>query len=51
MFRSAEAAEILHLARDTLINLDGGRAVSAITIKHASELADMPTFSFEQIAA
>jgi uncharacterized protein YuzE len=50
-FRTVEVAETRDLDEDTLIELDGTGAVCAMTIEHASERAEIPTFSFEQIAA
>jgi uncharacterized protein YuzE len=50
-FRTVEVAETRDLDEDTLIELDGTGAVCAMTIEHASERAECPTFSFEQIAA
>ncbi|OGA00490.1 MAG: hypothetical protein A2Z44_07210 [Betaproteobacteria bacterium RBG_19FT_COMBO_58_11] len=49
--RPAEVAETKDLDENTLLDLDGKGQVCSITIEHASERADIPHFSFEQIAA
>ncbi|GIK46361.1 MAG: hypothetical protein HKUEN07_30590 [Rhodocyclaceae bacterium] len=50
-FRSAAIAETRDLDEDTLLELDDSGNIAAITIEHAQERADIPRFSFEQIAA
>lgn len=49
--REAEVSETRDLDEDTLVDIDHQGAICAITIEHASERADIPRFSFEQIAA
>jgi len=49
--RPAAVAETRDLDEDTLIELDASGGVCAITVEHASERAECPAFSFEQIAA
>ena len=49
--RAAQVSETRDLDEDAVIDLDGQGAVCAITVEHASERAEMPTFSYEQIAA
>jgi uncharacterized protein YuzE len=49
--RPAEVAETKDLDENTLLDLDGKGQICSITIEHASERADIPHFSFEQIAA
>lgn len=49
--RPAEVMETKDLDENTLLDLDGQGQVCSITIEHASERADIPHFSFEQIAA
>jgi len=49
--RPATVAETKDLDENTLLDLDAGGNVCGITIEHASERADIPHFSFEQIAA
>lgn len=50
-FRPVESAETKDLDENTLLDLDGNGNICAITIEHAQERADIPHFSFEQIAA
>ena len=49
--RPADVAETKDLDENTLLDLDSHGQICAITIEHASERADIPHFSFEQIAA
>lgn len=49
--RSAQVAETRDLDEDTVIDLDERGEICAMTIEHASERAEIPTFSYEQIAA
>jgi len=44
-------SETRDLDEDTLIDLDEQGAVCAITLEHASARADIPAFSYAQIAA
>lgn len=50
-FRKAEIAETRGLDENTLLDVDADGNICAITIEPASNRADMPHFSFEQIAA
>jgi len=50
-FRPAEVQETKDLDEDTLLDLDQDGNICAITVEHASKRADIPHFSFEQIAA
>jgi uncharacterized protein YuzE len=50
-FRTAEIVETRDLDENTLLDLDIDGNVCAITIEHASQRADSPKFSYEQIAA
>jgi len=50
-FREASVTEIRDLDENTLLDLDANGNICAITIEHASERADIPRFSYEQIAA
>ena len=50
-FRGTAIAESRDLDENTLLELDAAGNVCAITMEHAKERADFPTFSFEQIAA
>jgi len=46
-----EFAESRDLDEDTLLDVDAAGNICAITIEHASDRADIPHFSFEQVAA
>lgn len=50
-FCSAKVAETRDLDENTLLDVDSNGNICAITIEHAQERADIPHFSFEQIAA
>jgi uncharacterized protein YuzE len=50
-FRSVEVAETKDLDENTLLDLDQGGNICGITIEHASERADIPHFSYEQVSA
>jgi len=49
--RPAEVAETKDLDENTLLDLDSQGNICAITIEHASDRADAPKFSYEQISA
>ncbi len=50
-FRVAEVAETKDLDENTQLDLDKDGNICAMTIEHAKDRADIPHFSFEQIAA
>ena len=50
-FKPALIAETRDLDENTLLELDGDGNICAITIEHAKDRADIPHFSFEQVAA
>jgi uncharacterized protein YuzE len=50
-FREAPVTETRDLDENTLLDLDANGNICAITIEHASERADIPQFSYEQVAA
>ena len=50
-FRKATVTETRELDEDTLLDLDAAGNVLAITVEHARQRADIPHFSFEQVAA
>lgn len=50
-FRKAEVVETRDLDEDTLLDVDADGQVVAITVEHASERAEFPSFSYEQVAA
>ena len=48
---SALVAETRDLDENTLLDVDAQGNICAITVEHASEHADIPRFSYEQVAA
>ncbi|HET7267922.1 MAG TPA: DUF2283 domain-containing protein [Oleiagrimonas sp.] len=50
-FRADRIAETRDLDENTLLELDDQGRVCAMTMEHASQRADIPGFSYEQIAA
>ena len=50
-FKSTPVVETRDLDENTLLDLDGDGNITAITIEHASTRADIPAFSYEQVAA
>ena len=50
-FKSTPVSESRDLDENTLLDLDADGNVCGITVEHASDRADIPKFSFEQIAA
>lgn len=50
-FRASEVVETKDLDENTLLDVDRDGKVCGITIEHASERAEIPTFSYEQIPA
>ena len=50
-FRSVEIAETRDLDENTLLDLDREGNVAAITVEHASQRAEIPAFSYEQVVA
>lgn len=50
-FKAAEVSETRDLDEDTQLDIDKNGNICAITIEHARDRADIPHFSFEQIAA
>ncbi len=50
-FRAGSVDETRDLDKNTLLDLDADGQVVALTVEHASERADMPHFSYEQVAA
>ena len=49
--RETAVADTTDLDENTLLDLDAQGKVCGITIEHAGERADIPHFSYEQIAA
>ena len=50
-FKSGEVAESRDLDENTLLDVDKDGCILSITIEHASQRADIPRFSFEQVPA
>jgi uncharacterized protein YuzE len=50
-FKSDDVAETRDLDENTLLDLDKGGHILGITVEHASQRADVPKFSYEQVAA
>ena len=50
-FRAGSVTETRDLDENTLLDLDAEGQVVALTLEHASERADVPHFSYEQVAA
>jgi uncharacterized protein YuzE len=50
-FKSTAVSESRDLDENTLLDLDVDGNVCGITVEHARDRADIPQFSFEQIAA
>lgn len=49
--KSGAVAETRDLDEDTLVDVDSDGQMLAITIEHAQDRAELPAFSYEQIAA
>lgn len=49
--RATEISETRDLDDNTIADLDAEGRICALTIEHASIRADIPHFSFEQVAA
>ena len=50
-FKAAEIAESKELDENTILDLDQSGNIRDITVEHASQRADIPRFSYEQVAA
>jgi uncharacterized protein YuzE len=50
-FRAVEVAETRDLDENTQLDIDKDGNICSMTIEHARDRADIPNFSFEQIAA
>lgn len=50
-FRKDTVTETRDLDEDTLLDLNAKGSIVAITVEHARQRADIPHFSFEQVAA
>ena len=49
--KAAEVAETKDLDENTLLDVEKDGNICGITIEHASRHADIPRFSYEQVAA
>jgi uncharacterized protein YuzE len=49
--RSAKVAETRDLDENTLLDIDEEGKICGITIEHAKDRTDIPSFSYEQVAA
>jgi uncharacterized protein YuzE len=50
-FKATAVSESRDLDENTLLDLDAEGNVCGITVEHARDRADIPQFSYEQIAA
>ena len=50
-FRAGSVAETRDRDENTLLDFDAKGQVVALTLEHASERAEVPHFSYEQVAA
>ena len=50
-FRQVDVCETKDLDENTLLDIDAEGNVCGITVEHATERAEIPRFSYEQIAA
>jgi uncharacterized protein YuzE len=50
-FKSDAVAETRDLDENTLLDVDRNGHILSITVEHASQRADIPRFSFEQVPA
>ena len=50
-FKSAAVAETRDLDENTLLDMDQRGQILGITVEHASQRADVPQFSYEQVTA
>jgi uncharacterized protein YuzE len=50
-FKSDAVAETRDLDENTLLDVDKNGRILGITVEHASQRADIPRFSFEQVPA
>lgn len=50
-FHRGEIAETRDLDENTLVEFDAAGNLCAMTVEHARERTELPTFSFEHVAA
>ena len=51
VFKAADVVESKDLVENTLLEIGQDGNICGLTIEHASERADIPRFSYEQVAA
>ena len=49
-FKETQVAETRDLDENTLLDVDRAGNICGITVEHTSESADIPRFSYEQVA-
>jgi uncharacterized protein YuzE len=50
-FKPGDVAETRDLDENTLLDVDQQGRILSLTVEHASQRADIPRFSFEQVPA
>lgn len=50
-FKPVAVVETRDLDEDTLLDFDRDGNIAGLTVEHASKRADIPKFSYEQVAA
>ena len=50
-FKPGKVAESKDLDENTVLDVDDNGNICGITVEHASQRADIPRFSYEQVAA
>ncbi len=50
-FRQTEICETRDLDENTILDLDRNGNICALTIEHARERTEIPSFSYEQVSA
>lgn len=50
-FKPVEVVETRDLDENTILDIDRQGNIAGITVEHASKRADIPKFSYEQVAA
>jgi len=50
-FKPAAVVETRDLDENTMLDFDADGNITAMTVEHASTRADIPAFSYEQVAA
>ncbi|MFM9912517.1 MAG: DUF2283 domain-containing protein [Methylophilaceae bacterium] len=50
-FRAVDVVETRDLDENTLLDIDGAGNICGMTVEHAKDRAEIPTFSYELVAA